>query len=102
MHWANRILFAALVAALVAWGPQQLEIAGGTDELERVQTERDALVAGNAALEHDIAGLQAEVRALKQDPAEVARIAREDLNLVAPGEIVFAVERVAPRPAASP
>ncbi len=102
MHWVNRILFAGLVAALVAWGPEQLELAGGTDELERVRGERHALVAGNAELEREISGLQAEVRALKHDPAEVARIAREDLNLVAPGEVVFAVERVAPRSAPAP
>lgn len=97
MHWVNRILLAGLVAALVAWGPQQLELAGGTDELDRVERERDELVDANAALRDEIAALQAEVRALKTDPDEVARIAREDLNLVGQGEIVFEVEH---RPAA--
>lgn len=95
MHWGNRILLAAAVAALVAWGPTQLERAAQSDELGRVQLERDELTAANRALADEIAALAAEVRALKSDPDEVARIAREDLNLVAPGEVVFEVERVA-------
>ncbi len=94
MHWANRILLAATVAALVAWGPAQLERAAQSDELERVQRERDELTAANGALAEEIAALAAEVWALKSDPDEVARIAREDLNLIAPGEVVFEVERV--------
>lgn len=96
MHWGNRILLAATVAALVAWGPSQLERAAQSDELERVQGERDALVEANRALADEVAALGAEVRALKSDPDEIARIAREDLNLVAPGEVVFEVERTAP------
>jgi cell division protein FtsB len=95
MHWANRILIAATVAALVAWGPTQLERAAQSDELERVQRERDELAEANRVLADEISGLAAEVRALKSDPDEVARIAREDLNLIAPGEVVFEVERVA-------
>jgi cell division protein FtsB len=97
MHWGNRILIAGTVAALVAWGPTQLERAAQTDELERVQRERDGLAEANRALADEIAGLAAEVHALKSDPDEIARIAREDLNLVAPGEVVFEVERTAPK-----
>ncbi len=105
MHWVNRILLAGLVAALVAFGPQQIELAAESDDLSRVTAERDQLVTGNAALREEIRLLQAEVRALESDPAEVARIAREDLNLVLPGEVVFEVEHVpaaiASRPPAS-
>ncbi len=94
MHWANRILIATTVAALVAWGPTQLERAAQSDELERVRRERDVIAESNRVLRGEITALSAEVRALKTDPDEVARIAREDLNLIAPGEVVFEVERV--------
>lgn len=97
MHWMNRLLLAGLVAALVAWGPAQLERAAGTDELDRVEGEKLQLEAGNDELRAEIRALSSEVRALKTDPGEVARIAREDLNLVVPGEIVFEVERVKPK-----
>jgi cell division protein FtsB len=95
MHWVNRILLAGLVAALVAFGPEQLELAAESDDLARVTGERHELVSGNEVLREEIRLLQAEVTALKADPAEVARIAREDLNLVLPGEVVFEVEHVA-------
>jgi cell division protein FtsB len=101
MHWLNRILIAGLVAAVVAWGPRQLELAAGSEELARVEHEREELRAANGTLRTEIVGLQSEVRALKTDPAEVARIAREDLNLVGIGEVVFEVERVS-RPAGTP
>jgi cell division protein FtsB len=94
MHWLNRILLALLVAAGVAYGPDQFELAAGGDDLSRVQAEAEDLRDANAALREEIRLLEAEVHALQHDPAEVARIAREDLNLVGPGEVVFEVQRV--------
>lgn len=96
MHWLNRILVALLVAGALAYWPQGLELSAATEDLERVRKERAALREGNEALEHEIRLLAAEIRALSEDQREVARIAREDLNLVMPGEVVFDVER--PRP----
>jgi cell division protein FtsB len=93
MHWLNRILLAVLIAAAIAWGPEQFELAAAGNDLERVQAEAAQLREGNRALREEIRMLQAEVRALSRDPAEVARIARQDLNLVMPGEVVFEVER---------
>jgi cell division protein FtsB len=94
MRWVNRILLATLVAAGVAYGPEQFESATRSDDLGRVRAERDALAEGNARLRQDIRLLDAQIHALKHDPREIARIAREDLNLVAPGEVVFEVEHV--------
>jgi cell division protein FtsB len=96
MRWVNRILLATLVAAGVAYGPEQFESATRSDDLGRVRAERDALAEGNARLRQDIRLLDAQIHALKHDPREIARIAREDLNLVAPGEVVFEVEHVSP------
>jgi cell division protein FtsB len=93
MHWLNRILLALLVAAAVAWGPEQFELAASGNDLERVEAEAAELRATNRQLEEEIELLEAEVRALSRDPAEVARIARQDLNLVMPGEVVFEVQR---------
>lgn len=92
MHWVNRILLATLVAGIIAYWPQRLELAASSEDLERVVAERDELEAGNDALREEIRLLFAEIQALQQDPREVARIARDDLNLVLPGEVVFEVE----------
>lgn len=93
MHWVNRILLATLVAGIFAYWPKRLDLAASSEDLERVVAERDELTEGNEALREQIRLLAAEIHALKHDPREVARIAREDLNLVRPGEVVFDVER---------
>ncbi len=92
MHWLNRILLALLVAGVIAVAPQQFETASHNDDLTRVSEEKAALIEANTALRADIDLLRAEVSALKGDRGEVARIAREDLNLVMPGEVVFEVD----------
>jgi len=95
MHWVNRILLALLVAGLMAFWPDRLELAADSEDLERVRAERTALVERNETLQNEIRLIGAEIHALKTDHREVARIAREDLNLVKPGEFVFEVKHIA-------
>ncbi len=92
MHWLNRILLALLVAGVVAIAPRQFEAASDNDDLTRVSEEKADLLQTNTVLSGEIELLRAEISALKGDKAEVARIAREDLNLVLPGEVVFEVD----------
>jgi cell division protein FtsB len=92
MRWVNRVLLAIMLAAAIAFVPHQLELANADDDLERVLEERARLAQANREIEAEMRLLHAEIRALKSDRAEVARIAREDLNLVGPDEIVFEIE----------
>ncbi|MCA9635309.1 MAG: septum formation initiator family protein [Myxococcales bacterium] len=93
MHWLNRILLAGLLAFAVATCPQQVYRSAGAEDLDRIEREHEALERSNARLRREIEVIRAEVGALRRDPAEVARIAREDLNLIRPGEVVFEVTR---------
>jgi len=93
VQWVNRILLAALLAFAVAYLPRHIDSSGGADDLGRVDREHQALHHSNERLRGEIAALRAEVAALKRDPAEVARIAREDLGLIRPGEVVFEVQQ---------
>ena len=52
------------------------------DQLVRVRHE-------NVALSRDIERLNREVESLRTDPSAIERIARDELGLVQPGEIVF-------------
>ena len=93
MRWVNRILLALFVAGGITLWPERSQlVTAGNADLERVRSERRTLEESNAALREDIRLLRAEIDALKSDPREVARIAREDLNLVRAGEVVFEVE----------
>lgn len=97
MVWVNRLLLAALLVFAVAYLPSRLATGAGADDLARVEREHAALRQRNTDLRGEIGALAAEVAALKRDPAEVARIAREDLNLIRPGEVVFEVRRTQPK-----
>lgn len=94
MYWVNRILLALLVAGVVAYWPERLELAADSEDLERVRGERDSLHETNEVLRGEIRLIAAEIRALKNDPREIARIARQELNLIRPGEFVFEVEHI--------
>jgi cell division protein FtsB len=93
MHWISRIGLAALLASAIALCPQQIYRSAGADDLVRLEREHAELTRQNQRVRVEIQLLRDEVNALRRDPEEVARIAREDLNLVRPGEFVFEVTR---------
>ena len=108
MTWLNRILLALFITAALAFLPNYEHL--GAEDLARVRAERSSLADGNAALRKELELLEAEVDALHRDPEdphshervdrELARIAREDLNMIMPGELVFELRRPsAPLPA---
>ena len=109
MTWLNRILLALFITAALAFLPSYEHL--GAEDLARVRAERDALEVSNAELRDEIRLLEAEVDALHHDPEdprsnarverELARIAREDLNMIRPGEFVFELHRPAPDPTSS-
>lgn len=101
MTWLNRILLALLITGGLAFLPNYEQL--GSEDLARVRAERDALAEGNRALRDEIRLIEAEVDSLQPNPDdprsadridhELARIAREDLNMIEPGELVFEVRR---------
>jgi cell division protein FtsB len=107
MVWINRLLLVLLVAGALAWLPRRLSEGAESDDLARVDEERERLEGANERLRREIELLEAEVRALHRDPedprgrrdrdAEIERIAREDLNLLRAGEVVFEVARTEDR-----
>ena len=77
--------------------------------LLRVKRQREQLARAReevAELEAANRRLEAEVQALKSDPRALEKIAREELNLVKPGEVVLVLpdgweKRVKPAPPAA-
>jgi len=86
----RRVILVAVVGALAALGlaldPQGLRHARRLQvDLERIQAENEQLRAGNGRL-------RMELRRLADDPAVLERVAREELGLVRPGDVVFRLE----------
>lgn len=63
------------------------------------QRERSESLRGEIAqLRRENSRLAAEIAALRQDPRAVERIAREELGLASPGELVFIIREEPPLP----
>ncbi|MFB3818768.1 MAG: septum formation initiator family protein [Candidatus Methylomirabilales bacterium] len=79
------------LAALVLLVLALVSILGnrGLIRLYQMQQEKAALTREIEALGAANAVLADEVRALRGDPSRIEAIAREDLGLVKPGELVF-------------
>jgi cell division protein FtsB len=82
-HLRLAILFLlVLVAASVLGNRSLLRLYQMHRDRTAIEREIDQLTAANAALAED-------VRLLRTDPARVEAIAREELGLVKPGELVY-------------
>ncbi len=86
------ILLLALVAASVMGNRGLLRLYEMRRARAALTREIGELAAANAALAE-------EVRALRTDPSRIEAIAREELGLVKPGELVYEF-RATPRPPA--
>lgn len=92
----NRIL--SYVLAFVALILVVDSLVGDKGLLETLRARRQYadIAAGLAGKRHENARLRDEVRRLKEDPASVEAIAREELGLIRPGELLFIVHDAAP------
>lgn len=79
------IVSAALAAASVG--------DHGLIRLFKLRAGHDKLLERNAELEADNARLEAEVRRLREESYAIEKVAREELGMARPDEIVFQVAR---------
>jgi len=69
----------------------------GFIETMRARQEYDRLAASIARLKADNARMREEARRLREDPEAVEELARKELGLVRPGELLFIVKDAPPR-----
>ncbi len=86
------LLFATLVA--VSAGDR------GLVRLFRLRAEHRRIEAKNAEIEADNARLREEVRRLREDRRTIEKIAREELGMACPREIVYQFAPAGPLPGA--
>lgn len=83
---------AILTLALVAVPVLVLE-PEGLPRMRALEKELAGVQAENAELRRDVAKLRGDVKDLRENPAAVERIAREQLGLVRRSEVVFQFDR---------
>jgi cell division protein FtsB len=101
--WLRRLILAGTIALGLGWVPDQLYGRVGVARLVKLRGELQTLRAENAELRTRNARLRAELALADDDDAgAVERIARDELGLVRPGEIVFKLEQDPASVAAEP
>ena len=65
----------------------------GLPRMRALEKELTGVRDENAELRREVGRLRAEVKDLREDPAAVERIAREQLGLVRKSEVVFQFEK---------
>jgi len=85
------IIFVVVLVVHDVFGPHGfLVMRHKQQEIQKVNAQIDQLNKENAALEQN-------VKDLKTDPQTIRKIAREELGLVKPGEIVIKLPAVTPQ-----
>jgi hypothetical protein len=93
-RWSVRGALALAVAAGIAYIP-----AGGVDDRAgRMRRQLDDTRADSAALHAGNVILATEVMALRTDPAAIERRARDELDMVYPGELVLRLDNTGAAP----
>jgi cell division protein FtsB len=87
---------AALVVGGIVYGVLRDE--EGVMHVFRERSRLQDLIHSVNHLREENNGLRAEIKALREDPRAVERLAREDLGLSKEGEIVFILESEPPEP----
>lgn len=85
----QRTLPIAILMLAVVTVPVLVLSPDGLPRLRGLQQELDQVDAENEELARDVARLRVEVRRLRDDPAAVERIARDELGMVRRNEVVF-------------
>ena len=85
----QRFLPLGILAVAVVSVPVLILEPEGLPRMRALEKELSGVQAENAELKRDVSKLRVEVKELRDDPAAVERIARDQLGLVRKSEVVF-------------
>jgi cell division protein FtsB len=92
-QWLLRLFGAAALAVVLAYVPYLIYRGDGYVQYRKMQDELEELERKNDALRAQNRGLRREAKRLRTDPAALGAVARDELGLVRPGEIVIQIEK---------
>ena len=86
--WAGRLAAAAVVVFVLAYLPYQIYVRSGLRHTLVLRRDLTALRVHNQELAAENDRLAREAEALRDDPAAIERVARDELGWVRAGEVV--------------
>jgi cell division protein FtsB len=96
-RWALRMALATGLAVGLAYLPYRLLDGDAARKAQSLREQHQRAVAGSRVLAEENERLRYEIEALKSDASAIEDIAREELGMVRPGEIILRMEE-APAP----
>ena len=99
--WATLVHITQAVTVIILLAGLMLCFLPVIQKTKRLQDEKATLQREIAAEQDHQQQLQIETEHMKNDPAYVEHIARDQLNMGRPGETIFRFDRYQPAPAAS-
>lgn len=91
-RWFFRLLLAAFLAVGVGYLPYRAYGPGGVGRTLRLQRDLEGLEESNRRLQEENLRLRTRVRALREDRLAIEQVARDELGLVRPEDVVFQFE----------
>jgi cell division protein FtsB len=79
----------ALMGVALVSVPVQVFSPNGLPQLRHLEAERARTTEQESMLNQEISQLRAEVERIKNEPAAVEQVARDELGMVRPNEVVF-------------
>ena len=92
VRWVARGLVAVALSFAFGYLPYRVYGGAGLGRLGQLKRELTERKARNQVTSAENARLREEVRALRHDLGAVERVAREELGLVKPGDVVYQIE----------
>ena len=89
--WRSRLLQYSLAFVTIVLVVDALFGDKGFLDTLRARRQYRAVTAALAQKRHENARLREEIRSLRDDPARIESVAREELGLMRPGELLFIV-----------
>jgi cell division protein FtsB len=96
--WTARLGVAAVLAVLAAAWPYRLFGGPASDQVGRMRSELERTRREARERRSQIGELRREIDALKNQPGAIEDIARRELGMIMPGEIVLRFEPGEPPP----
>jgi cell division protein FtsB len=91
--WGLRLAAALLLAGAIAYMPYHLLGSTSGAQLERMEHELGRVRGDIAARKADNVDLRRDIEALGSEPGAIEDIARRDLGMVRPGEVILRFEQ---------
>jgi cell division protein FtsB len=92
-RWVFRVGAAALIAGALAYVPWRVYGSEGYVHYRKLRRDLGELEQKNAALRAENARLERDIERLSGDETAISRVARDELGMVRPGEMVIQIDR---------